>query len=103
MKPGDRLFYVPGQLPTYAHHVTVEKVGSKWAYLDNGARVNITTRLTDESPLPGRVYFSEAEYSNELRTHKAWVEFRRAVARRYVMPDGVSLEDINRAKELLGL
>ncbi|GBG14593.1 ethanolamine ammonia-lyase [Novimethylophilus kurashikiensis] len=103
---GQKLWWVPHQLRfNNPREVTVEKVGRVWAYLDNHQRIDVETLRVDagEGAPRGRVYLSEAEYLRETELRDRWSALKRALSDIYVIPEGVTPEDIAAATKLLRL
>ena len=101
---GQRLWFV------YEDHrrgepreITVIKVGRKWAQLSNYYRIDINTMVVDGGvyPSPGKCYESQKHYEYCCAANKLWDATRNGM--RYVVPVGVTLNDIKQARKLLGL
>ncbi len=95
---------------TSRHHVLTEldvtSIGRKWVYLQDGRyRVAIGERILDGGGFtsPGTLYLSKREYDDNGETSKVWTRFRRSVERLYSAPEGVTLDDIDRARGFLRL
>lgn len=100
---GQKLWFV-GDHRYHGHdfqiEVSVEKVGRKWAILDNGARVNIKTFRTDSF---AKCYLSKEDYEEERNLNNAWYDLVKKVRGWGPVPDGVTEDDIKKASELLKL
>ncbi len=99
---GQKLWFVCSWRPTGNCEVIIERVGRKWAYFKRWGhtecRVEHGNNKVDGH---GKVYASREAYEAERSLEKAWNEFRSDIGRTYRMPDGVALEDVNRAREAL--
>ena len=85
--------------------IEVTKVGRKWAELDKGRyRVEIGSAQIDGGNYssPGRVWPSKADADAYQDLRKAWSDLRRGVVS-YSPPEGLTLEAIAKAREVLGL
>lgn len=105
---GQQLWWVParyrtGEQPCY---VTVEKVGRKWAQLSNQYRIDVTTLEPDSKGYssPGECYLQREEYESKVAISYAWGRLRKFMESRIWSgaPDGVTLENIEAAGNLLG-
>lgn len=103
--PGMKLFWA------YNDHrrgrnetVTVTKVGRKWADLDNCPRIDVKTLIADGGKYssPGRCYYSEDEYKNQLAINNAWYNLCKKLEFRSP-PKDMTLEKMQQVEELLGL
>ena len=103
LKVGQELWYAPPRGWGQPRIVTVEKVGRKWARLDNGRRIDVTNLYADCSvPGFGRCYLSEADVLREEQLWAAWRALRDALSRR-PFDRGISLDAIRQAAALLGM
>lgn len=105
LKPGAKLWLVPF-MHYAACEVTVATVGRKWVTLEGHyARFDIETGQQDgkKHASPGRVYASREEYEREEARRAAWTQFRRAIEIRYYPSNEATIENIEKAKGLLGL
>lgn len=103
---GQTLFFEPDSSvcsSTRRGLVDVKKVGRKWVHLSNGLRVSAQTLEADGKGYasPGRCYFSEEERNAFFALKKEWTFFICRV--NSGMPQGVTLERIDRARQLLGI
>lgn len=100
---GQTLWYVPSSRRGTPHEAKIQGLGRKWATLDNGERINISTLLADGGQYfsPGRCYLSKEAYEAELAVCKAWNEFRNTVSRCYSPPEAVTLNQIHNAHRAL--
>lgn len=84
--------------------VTITKVGRKWAQLDNDKRIDLETLVADAGQYSpsGCCYLSREEYEQAEALAKAWSNLKRDLqyARR---PDGVTIGDIEAARQMLWL
>lgn len=86
-----------------SREVTVLSIGRKWAQLDNRLRIDVTTWLADGGKYnsPGRCYESLEGWENEARLEAEWSSLRRHVSDKWSRPNGVTIEDMQKAAELL--
>ena len=104
LKVGQTLWYVPNERRGMPHHVTVLKVGRKWADIGHGRRISIETLCVDggEYSSPGTSYLSKEDHDKEVALNKAWRRFMD-MARYANRPQGVRLSQIeNAARSLFG-
>lgn len=106
---------VGGTVYVHANHTggdskdyPISKVGRTWAYLDRGGdyesfRAEMKTGKIETAPgfTYGWAWPSKEAYDAEQRRQRAWRGIRDLVTGVYLAPDGVSVEDINKAAELL--
>lgn len=103
LEKGQKLWWVPANNKPGVE-VTVLKVGRKWAHLDNGHRIFVSTLVADggEFSAPGSCYASQEAYRGLVERAVAWTRLR--VDMQFSTPqDGVSIDDIAAARKLLGL
>lgn len=83
--------------------VTIEKVGRKYAYLNNGHRIFLGDFTIDggQYSSPGKCYLSEKEYLDKIERQRAVSEFRKLMTS--ISFKTVTLEQIKAAKEALGV
>jgi hypothetical protein len=85
----------------------VEKVGRKWATLDHGGyRVDMATGRLEAGNYssPGCVFASREAYEANVAVRNAWNMLCDRLHNAYgSAPSGVTLPDIAKARELLGL
>lgn len=102
---GQKLWWVP-QRNRHAHEkeVTVLKVGRKWAQLDNHERIDLETLVADAGQYTpsGCCYLSREEYEQAGALTQAWSKLKRDLQYGRT-PDGVTIGDIEAARQLLGL
>ena len=81
------------------------KIEDRWLYLENGHRVNMETGEAEykRGLTPGRCYLSEESYRKEQQTLEAWQKLKKDLQASGLVPMGVTPEDIERARDLLGL
>ncbi len=81
--------------------VIIARVGRKWITTTSGLRIDKQTLQADGGNFssPGRAYVSREAYRQEVQVELAWDALMRAI--RWAIPEGVRLEDIHRAAELL--
>lgn len=83
---------------------TVDKVGHKWVHFSTGDRAPIGSRHCDrDRGIGGDIYRSRQEFEEMQALSKAWRDLKRAITNNWDLPDGVTLEDIAKARYLLGL
>ena len=105
LQVGQELWYVPADRRNVdqARTVRVEKVGRKWAKLnDYHGQVSIETMWLDGgkySPL-GKCWLSKEAWEAEIKLNATWNDFQRRLS--HQPPDGVTLETIAQIKTLLG-
>jgi hypothetical protein len=85
------------------HITTVTKVGSKWIYFDNGHRRCDFNGKIDGGKYssPGTCYPSKETYVAELALTDAWNRFRSKVGGMWSIPKDVTIENIQKANDLL--
>jgi hypothetical protein len=106
LEVGQKLWWVPSHRHNMSEReVTVEKVGRKWATLDCGYRIDVASLVADVGGYssPGKCYPTREEWSAENALGTAWSEFASDIRNRYRRPEGVTIEDIRQARELLKL
>ena len=82
----------------------VKKIGKKWAALDfSGHRFDINTLKLDGGNYssPGTVYRSPDEYEAQLELDRVWRIVSNNIRHTYKLKDGVTINDIRRAAQLL--
>jgi hypothetical protein len=102
LKVGQKLFLVRNYGPSI--EVEIEKVGRKWAQLDNRYRINIETMCVDGGGgnSPGRCYFSEVEYRQKVESDNFWRNFIRKVNQyNWNTPSGITVDDMRDAAKIL--
>jgi len=104
LKVGQTLWWVPTNRGS-GTEVTVTAVGRKWARLDNHKRIDVETLEADGAGYapPGRCHRSRELYEAEALLDSQWGALRKALDARYRVPKGVTLGQIEQARELLGL
>ena len=102
---GQKLWWVPNRSRfAQQKEVTVTKVGRKWAQLDNNERIDIETLVADAGQYSpnGHCYVSRESYEESVALSNAWSNMKRDL--QYgASPDGVTIEDIEKARQLLKL
>lgn len=104
LKEGQTLWWVPNQRHAGPQReVIVQKVGRTWAQLSNRFRIDKNTLIADggEYISPGRCYLSEVAYIQYVNLIAAWNALTSDL--RYSRPEGVTIEDIEVARVLLGI
>ncbi len=104
---GQKLWMVPYQrhlgVPMF---VQVTKVGRKWAEISlRGYRISLNKLIIDGGGYtsPGRCYLTKEEHEAEVKLHAAWARLRSFMDRKHNPPDGVTIENIEAAIQVLGL
>jgi hypothetical protein len=104
-KVGQEVFIVLYGNRVQTRPAIVTKVARKWATLaSNGDyRVDIATHELDGGRYSsiGRVYSSEAEYQAEQALKTAWSDLRKTFYNVLKMPQGITVEDIEKARKIL--
>ena len=106
LEVGQKLWVVWSSKHRSPCSVEVEKVGRKWAEIPNGYRINLETLYIDGRGYtsPGRCYLSKKQYEQEKAVDEAWWDLCRMLRGWWGdAPDGVTVEAIAKARELLGL
>lgn len=101
---GAKLYYVPHDSRRHSpRHVTVTRVGRKWADIDSGQRIDVKTLAVDAGGYssPGRCWRSEEEYTRHAQLQEAWRAFRALVDKEWEAPAGVTMNQIENAKRSL--
>jgi hypothetical protein len=104
LEVGQSVFYVPTYRHSQPSYAKVEKVGRKWATLDNRQRIEIETGMADggEYSSPGFAYVSEDEYRTHVRIEKKRRQLIDAIGRHgYVRYQNESV--IDQIANLIGL
>jgi hypothetical protein len=104
LKVGQVLWFVPNEIRrNKPEAVTVEKIGRKWAHIGNGARADLDTLVVDGGVYtsPGRCWLHKEAWEAETRRQDAWLRLRQGIERHRKAPDGLSLEQIERAAAVL--
>ena len=100
------LWYVP-KYRGISREVTVLKVGRKWAGIDlldgdSFHRIDIVTLIVGgKYSSPGQCYLSKEVYETKVLVDKAWDALKKNIP--YWASENITLEDILKAKDLLGL
>lgn len=105
---GQELYFVPSDLRWRSPStVRVTKIGRRWAYIDRGydSRIDKETWVVDGHGYgsPGRCYRSEADWRSHCRRTEAWFAIRKFLAGYGPIPDRVTLSDLERVAEILGV
>ena len=102
---GQELFFVSSGRYTAPRAVTVEKIGRKWAVLDNHTRIDMTSLRADGRGYasPGSAYLTEGDYRDEVAIRDAWNSLNRRFRRLYAMPAGLTIEKMDQIADLLGI
>ncbi len=113
LKPGDTVWFVPGDRRNIAHMgpLTVAKVGREYVTTQHkhcasraGDRFRLDNGCSGPGQWPdGRIYPDRDAYERERLRQVEWEGMRRELASLYSPPDGVTAEDIIKARELLGV
>lgn len=106
MEIGQKLYFVPRQRTGNPDWVTITKVGRKWVETDwRDIRLNKETLAADGRGYtsPGCAYYSKELYEREAKLGAAWSKFRIGVSNMYSMPDGMTLETVERCASHLGI
>ena len=105
LTPGQDVWYVPTR--GNARALTVEKVGRKWVTFTEADQKRVAIGSVEvEVQGFGRVgilYPSREAWVEKGRIDAAWFDVQRDLYRKTSRPAGVTLEDINAARRLLGL
>lgn len=103
LKVGQTVYLHRTRGPLTLEPMEVTKVGRVWATLAlTSDRLNVETLRLETSG--SRAWLSEAEYENEHKLSKGWEHLRRDfLDLHYRRPDGVTLADIEKAREVLKL
>lgn len=108
-KVGQELYYEPFDARDRNNRmVRIIKIGRKWLELDgtwSKMRADIETLLVDGgkySP-PGQCYLSREARETEVLLLKGWRDLAKQIDGARTVPDGVTFEDIGKARELLRL
>ncbi len=85
--------------------VEITKVGRKWLTLKDNDRVDVETMRIDggQYSYRGRAYLTKEEHDAELALNAAWRDFYKALPQYGGVPDGVTIDAIRKAREVLGL
>jgi hypothetical protein len=103
---GQRVWYVPTEARRgTAHEAEVTKVGSKWAELTSVRdRIDVKT-LKAEAALTGlsagKCYLSQADHEADLLLRARWSEFSKKVEDKWQPPEGMTVERIEQAQQIL--
>ncbi|MCP3680295.1 MAG: hypothetical protein GY782_08620 [Gammaproteobacteria bacterium] len=107
-KVGQKLYFVPFNIRRDGEPraVTITKVGRKWVCLNHPTwkpyRFDKDTMQVDggDWSSPAKCYLNKEAYESEKKLNNAWAELQDLIL--HSRPSkGVTLEDINKAKELL--
>lgn len=103
LQVGQKLWLVPTNRGGNAREVTVQAIGRKWAQMEHGLRVNMSTLAVDggQYTSPGQCYLSETDYNDLRALHAAWTTLRDQMG--YTPNLGVTINDIFTARKFLGL
>lgn len=100
---GQQLWCVPRDKRRGPYEVTIEKIGRKWATLDEwDTRINIETLSVDggRDLSQAQCYLSREEWEDEVKINEAYSKLRSAIG--YGNPcKGVTLDDIRRVVDIL--
>jgi hypothetical protein len=102
VKPGDMLWYAPYR--GNAHLVTIERVGRKWAHTLCRMKVDIHTGAVSggQYSSPGKCWASRQECESHATTKANWMQLRNEVYSRVLPPPDVTIDVIEKVRELLG-
>ena len=102
-KVGQQLWFVPTDRRWgTSYFLTIEKVGKKWIHFPNNRKAEIENLLVmsgDHSL--GRCYVSKDDYEASQKIIRYWTALRSSI--HWNPTPGISVEDIEKACELLGL
>lgn len=101
---GQKLWFVPNDTRRRPpSEVTITRVGRKWIETDSWYRFAIETLVADGKGYasPGRCYLSREEHERVAALARAWYEFRCKVNGQARVPDGVTIERVQQAEQLL--
>lgn len=86
-----------------SHEVTISKIGSRWATIDND-RISLETLEMDGGGYssPGQCWISKEACDLAQETSAAWDRLRQSIDRTYSHPTSVTLEDIQQVRKQLG-
>jgi hypothetical protein len=96
MKAGDTVYIVNRYR---AEVVTVKKVGTKWAYINDNMRFDKTTLACDWPDMA--IYRSEKDYDRRMIRNQQWKVIRDYITQRYHAPPGDI--DLGQIITLLGI
>lgn len=100
---GQKLWYVPTRGYGLPCEVTITKVGSKWAELDNRRRLNMEAmRVVYGDSHCGECVIDRDQYETEQARRKAW-DALRIGAHHHRLPETVTTDAIYQAAALLGI
>ena len=105
LTPGQDVWYVPCRNGN-PRAVTVEKVGRKWVTfteIEGRAAIGSVEVEVQGFGRVGILYPSREAWVEKGRIDAAWFDVQRDLYRKTSRPAGVTLEDINAARRLLGL
>lgn len=95
---GQELWFVPHDAHDVRRSciVRVNKIGRRWATLDNRGRVDLETLIADGGNFisPGRCWLSEGHWQAEQRRRAAWRELFDFIYRCHRPPDHLSEDAI---------
>jgi hypothetical protein len=80
--------------------VTIEKVGTKYAYFGRERRFSLSNGEIDGYS-GGRVYVSRTQYDQEREMEKSWDAVRSAVERTWRAPAHLTVADLTELKRIL--
>ena len=83
--------------------VAITKIGRSWIYIDNGHRVDKETLIADGKGYasPGACYLSKKDYDEDVLLAREWRLFSRMIQDSYNAPEGVTVESIQKVRNLL--
>jgi len=108
---GQKLWFVPAQKYNgEPKEVEIARVGRKWLILSShnmrhGSRVDMNNLYLDGHGYssPGRCYLSKETWEAEQKMESTWYEFKELVRIQCTAKKGVTVEDIQKCKEILKL
>ncbi len=105
LEVGQKLWFVPNSRRGNPKEVTVEKVGRRWATLDISERVDVNTLEVDAGEFTtwATCYLSEEDHRKIVELSVAWSDFAQELRSMYSRPKSVTLEDIVKCREILGM
>lgn len=100
---GQKLWFVPNRKRSNAREVTIAKIGRKWITTteDDAMRLDVKT-LQADGYWTGCAYLSQQHYEESEAIKKAWSDLCDKM-KWYNQPDGITVEEITEARNLLGL
>jgi hypothetical protein len=97
---GQKLWFEPEDRRSAPYPITITKVGRLWLHTGFGTKISVETLRSAERP-QGRAWPSKADWLTYQEVRDAWQALRVRMDLAYQLPDGLTLEAVQKATGLL--